>query len=512
MAHFYLSLSSLLFLAISFGCSPDSGSKYEKDRLSHSPELLYKQHCSRCHALPDPQDLDRKTWREYVLPRMGYFMGIYDLDNPRSRLLEHNAPEVQQLNIFPEQAVLDSVTWRLLVDYIVERAPEQLASDTLIFSEDQQLFQGRFTSAFLSPPGTLLTRFAESGGYFTSDVHKNRLFFSDRKHEIRAALPFAGGIVDIAAQADHLLLTSIGSFSPTDQATGAIYKTDLTQAEPVSRPLIDNLQRPVHTLLSDLNEDGRQDLIIAEYGKWTGGLSWWEQLADGSYQEHALRRMSGALRGAVTDLNNDGLDDILALFGQGDEGIWAFFNEGGGNFREQRLLQFPPSYGSSYMVLVDWNKDGKADILYTNGDNADYPPVVKPYHGIRLFLQQADGTFTEEWFQYLPGAYQARLADFDLDGDLDIVAISFFPDFAHQAEQSLVLFENENNVDFHAQRFAQATLGRWITMDHADNDQDGDLDLIIGSMAFEVVPPTGILQNWINNGLGWLYLENLSKN
>ena len=92
------------------------------------------------------------------------------------------------------------------------------------------------------------------------------------------------------------------------------------------------------------------------------------------------------------------------------------------------------------------------------------------------------------------------------------MAISFFPDFSGQTEQSLVLFRNEGNANCSAQSFAQADLGRWITMDIADNDQDGDVDLLLGSMAFEVLPPTGILKKWINNGLGWVYWENLTVN
>ncbi len=53
--------------------------------------------------------------------------------------------------------------------------------------------------------------------------------------------------------------------------------------------------------------------------------------------------------------------------------------------------------------------------------------------------------------------------------------------------------------------------GRWIVMDHADQDGDGDIDLVLGSLAFEVIPDNGQLAGWVQNGLGYLILENLSR-
>ncbi len=473
--------------------------------------ILVQQQCGRCHAVPDPSDLDRITWQNHVLPRMGYFMGRYDAAHPRASLIESDVPEIEQQGIFPEKATIDEADWNRITDYYLANAPQRLQSDTLQFSGQQQTFQPHFPSLFLSPPGSLLTRFSPSGGYFIADVHKEQLLFSDGQHQLRAGFPATGGIVDIQTEPDRLVLTSIGSFSPTDRADGSILTLDLTHSSSTPESLISGLQRPVQCLSTDMNGDGRLDLVIPEFGKWTGGLSWWEQLEDGSYEEHSLRAVSGALRVAIDDLNGDQLPDIIALFGQGNEGFWAYYNQGNGQFKEQLLFRLPPSYGSSFFTLTDWDQDGLADILYTNGDNADYTPIIKPYHGIHLYTQQSAGIFEETWFLALPGAYQARMADFNLDGYQDIVAISFFPDFQRQPEQSIVLFQGEANAKFSPKHFSQAKAGRWITMDVADNDRDGDYDLLIGSMAFEVVPPVGLLEQWINNGLGWVYFENLTK-
>jgi hypothetical protein len=213
----------------------------------------------------------------------------------------------------------------------------------------------------------------------------------------------------------------------------------------------------------------------------------------------------------VSDLNGDGLPDVVALFGQGDEGIFVYYNKGGGQFEEVRALRFPPSYGSSYFDLFDFNGDGHLDIVYTCGDNADFPPVSKPYHGIRIFQNDGRGNFTEALFLPLPGAYAAIPADFDLDGDLDIAAISFFPNFEKTPEAGFVFFENQGGMKFRALTFPQSHKGRWLVMDAGDWDADGDLDLVLGSMAFEVVPDGGEVKKWIKDGIPFVVLENKAR-
>jgi hypothetical protein len=46
-------------------------------------------------------------------------------------------------------------------------------------------------------------------------------------------------------------------------------------------------------------------------------------------------------------------------------------------------------------------------------------------------------------------------------------------------------------------------------MDVADYDTDGDLDIIIGALAFEVIPAnTGMVDKWVKNGIPFVVLEN----
>jgi len=212
----------------------------------------------------------------------------------------------------------------------------------------------------------------------------------------------------------------------------------------------------------------------------------------------------------IKDLDGDGLSDITVLMTQGDERVVLLSNQGQFSFRQTTLLRFPPVYGSSYFDLKDFNKDGHLDILYTNGDNADFSPVLKPYHGVRLFLNDGKNHFTASWFHPMHGASQARAVDFDKDGDLDIAAISFFPDLRTHPEQGFLYFENTGK-GFTAYTTPLAAAGRWITMEEADVDKDGDCDLILGALDFGHGTPPELYERWMRDKTSILLLRNKHK-
>jgi hypothetical protein len=195
---------------------------------------------------------------------------------------------------------------------------------------------------------------------------------------------------------------------------------------------------------------------------------------------------------------------------QGDEAIFLFENCGNGTFSEKRLLSFSPLSGSQYMELADVNNDGFDDIIYVSGDNADKTPFLKNYHGIYIFLNDGEFNFTQSYFYQLNGAYKAMLRDFDLDGDLDIAAISYFPDYYRYPEESFIYLENRGNLEFKDYSFPQATNGRWIVMDAGDIDSDGDIDLVLGSFVYFKAQgdTTGLGEKWFSSGPSVVLLEN----
>lgn len=226
-----------------------------------------------------------------------------------------------------------------------------------------------------------------------------------------------------------------------------------------------------------------------------------------------LRGEPGAINAIIKDVNEDGFNDILVLMAQGDEGVFLYENRGNGTFTEKRLLSFLPLYGSQYIELADFNDDGFEDLLYVCGDNADQTPFLKSYHGIYIFLNDGKFNFEQSYFYQLNGAYKAMPRDYDLDGDLDIAVISFFPDYYSYPEESFVYLENKGDLEFEDYSFPEATKGRWIVMDAGDMDDDGDIDLALGSFVyFEAMGDTTELgKEWLSTGPSVVVLENTTR-
>jgi hypothetical protein len=257
---------------------------------------------------------------------------------------------------------------------------------------------------------------------------------------------------------------------------------ELTQKkEPVV--LFDKLARPVQTVAADLNKDKREDYITCEFGFRKGYLSWMENKGNGNFTRHVIKDYAGAIRAYVNDYNKDGLEDIWVLFTQEKEGIYLFTNKGKGEFFEEQLLSFPPIYGSSYFELCDFNEDGFLDIVYSCGDNNDYSIMLKPFHGVYIFLNNGKNQFSQKFFFPINGCYKVLARDFDNDGDFDLAAISFFADFQNRPEEGFVYLENKGNFVFHPYSLPEAQLGRWLTMDAGDIDGDGYIDIVLGNFS-----------------------------
>jgi hypothetical protein len=316
-----------------------------------------------------------------------------------------------------------------------------------------------------------------------SDAARMTTFFLDNSGKPVDSMRNGGAVVDMVFQKDSILATNIGIMYPNN---GRFGKADLFQLKGQKwsrseKSLFADLQRPVQIIPEDLNGDGIKDYLICAFGYVTGALFWMEGDKNGQFVRRTLRPLPGATRAYITDWNRDGLPDICVLFAQGDEGIWLYTNKGGGKFDERRLLQFPPVYGSSYFELADFNRDGHPDIVYTCGDNADFSLVLKPYHGVYIFMNDGRNSFRQQYFFPMNGCYKAVARDFDGDGDLDLAAIAFFADYTTRPEEGFVYLENRGSFRFLPFTLPEAKKGRWLTMDAGDFDRDGKIDIVLGN-------------------------------
>ncbi len=474
-------------------------------------QKLAKMYCQSCHMLPDPSLVDAKTWEKGVLPQMAPRLGIFNYGF-------QTYPRLRDLNIgsdfYPTSPVLSLPDWQNILDYYEATSPDSLPPQkrSLSIKEGLSLFKVEKPDIYYKNSATCYIKILPSDSSHSiliGDAVKQNLLFINKNLQVKDSISTGGPIVNIDFNKNNMIACDIGILNPNNGKFGKAEVINLNlkgQLYKDSVPLIKDLQRPVQITTADLNNDGKPDYLVCEFGFLTGELAWFENEGNGKFKKHVLRNVPGAIKAYVQDYNHDGLPDLWVLFAQGDEGIFLFTNKGNGNFDQEQVLRFPPSYGSSYFELDDFNKDGYPDILYTCGDNADFSPVLKPYHGVYIFMNDKNNHFTQKYFYPIDGCYKAIARDYDGDGDLDIATISFFADYEKQPQEGFVYFENKGNFNFQPYSLKGTQIGRWITMDAGDIDGDGKTDLILGNFSikpsvmkhkidWKLSPPFIILKN-----------------
>jgi len=517
-----ISFSILLFLF--FACT----AKKQKDKVVFedlpgsglSGKELSISHCGRCHAFVAPELLPKSSWHD-VLPSMGHRMGIYSSGFRPDSLFEANVSGavVRAANIYPERPVLAREDWLKIVKYYIENAPDSVPPPIrkTRIKIGLEHFKYRETLFSHRPSLTSLVKIlSDNRGIVFGDGkgRRNILTFLTPKLEEKYSIPLESTPIQFYEKSNEAYLTMIGKgVFPTDASNGVMQRLVKSGSESgytLGTVIIPNLLRPVFMAYGDLNKDGLDDVVASEFGNETGHLAWYENNGRGGYEKRILREKPGASTAIIRDANNDGLMDIYVLMAQADEGIFLYENQGSGKFKEKRLLSFLPLNGSQHMELVDFNKDGFDDIVYVCGDNADKTPILKNYHGIYIFLNDGKSNFRQSYFYQLNGAYKAMIRDYDLDGDLDIAAISFFPDYLRYPEESFIYLKNKGNLKFDDYSFPESSNGRWVVMDAGDMDADGDIDLVLGSFVYFLPQgdTTGLGKKWLSTGPSIIVLEN----
>ena len=513
----------LLYLLVSCTAKKQNDTtQFEEPPVSGlSGQELAIAHCSRCHAFVNPGLLTKAVWKEDVLPAMGFRMGIYHGGIRPDSLFDPgiSGDMVRDAGIYPESPVLAKEDWHKIEQYFMEHAPDTLPPPLRKspIRMDLQHFKYKEASFAHRPSLTTMVKILpDNRGVVYSDgkSRRNVLTFLTPDLKEHYSMPLPSTPVQFDENSNGLYLTTTGNgIFPTDAPTGSLQRWVKNESQPGYKPgntVIPNLQRPVCMAFGDLNNDGLEDVVACEFGNQTGQLAWYENNGKGGYYKNVLRGKPGAVKAIIKDANNDGLPDIYVLMAQGDEGIFLYENQGSGKFTEKRLLSFLPLNGSQYMELADFNKDGFDDIVYVCGDNADKTPVLKNYHGIYIFLNDGKSSFTPSYFYQMNGAYKAMVRDYDLDGDLDIAAISFFPDYLRYPQESFIYLKNKGNLKFEDYSFPEAPKGRWIVMDAGDMDADGDIDLVLGSFVYFIPrdDTTGLGKKWLLTGPSVVVLEN----
>jgi FG-GAP-like repeat len=473
----------VLLLIIFWSCSnTEKNEEYSPPKPSKESGLVLAQtYCVSCHKFPEPSLVEKVIWKESILPKMAYRLGMEkDIFKLYGGYDQQELDIIGSASIYPENPQMAEEDWAKIVTYYLDNAPDK----PLPQSRKEPISVGlqdfkvkKLYGISNKTPFVTLVKFNPNQNSFYVGFRGGESFLKqyDLNLSQKDSIALPNPISDIVFKNDDLQVLTLGLMDPNDKPKGSLISINPQKKQ---QNLLEKLQRPVQMTYGDLNQDNKEDVIICNFGNELGKLAWYE---GSTMKEHILKQLPGARLTIIQDMNGDKLPDIIALMTQAREGIFVFYNKGNGNFDEQQVLEFPSIYGSSYIDLADFNKDGFMDILYTNGDNADLSISLKSYHGIRIFLNDGKGNFKQSYFFPMFGAAKALAVDFDMDGDLDIAAISFFTDPKQKPNEGFLLLKNEGDNRFKISTFPEANQGKWMVMDVADMDKDGDSDIILGS-------------------------------
>ena len=518
-----------LYFALSSILRGQTGNAEESGALDG--EQLASQYCVTCHQFTEPELLPKKSW-EFLLTYMGFFFGIVDysyLEGSTEHVMDIiKAREgfVRDAELLPETPTLTDDQWRAIRNYYTSNAPgdaiRQEAKPAMV--EDSSLFKVKSVQYRKKASISSLVHLDEVNGFliiFDSDTE--RLTFLDRDLQFHDSHDAPGVyLVDAEAKKNELYLLSIGDLfaSEIGKSYGEVQYIKMLSGIFYSLEIvIKGLHRPADFAFADFNKDGGDDLLISNFGDYTGNLSLYKGSAGNnsiSPVPQIINSEPGIVQSEAYDFNEDGFLDIVTMMSAARENVSIFLNQVNGSFERNIIIESHPSFGYTGFVLRDMDGDGRKDLITLNGDNGDSDPynTLKRDQGIRIYLNKGDLQFEEAFFYPMYGVYGAEIEDFDLDGDLDIAAISFHPDFYPEKTENFILLEQTNPLGFAPKTHPATYNGRWLSMDSGDLDKDGDMDIILGA----AYSPVGMRANHeekylklVKDGPPVLYLENLSK-
>ncbi len=283
-----------------------------------------------------------------------------------------------------------------------------------------------------------------------------------------------------------VLVAAMGVIPPSNVKTGAVVVLVNDGANHfTNRVVLENVARVTYVAAADFNQDGRLDLIVGQFGYIEGEIRWLENLGDWQFKSHPLLDLPGTIHAPVADLDGDGHLDVAALVSQDSEEVHAFMGDGAGHFRDRVLYgSTNKDYGSSGLCIADVNRDGRPDIVYTNGDGFDYAtPGPRPWHGVQWLENMGKGQFTYHRVGDFPGAYSPVVVDLNGDGWPDLVACSGFNDWNDKNAVSLMCFENDGTNHFIPRILAHEPT-HLIVVKAADMFNDGRIELVTGTFMF----------------------------
>jgi len=221
---------------------------------------------------------------------------------------------------------------------------------------------------------------------------------------------------------------------------------------------------PYEIKAADLNGDANLDIVIAfsimsGNGWYYGGLKIYIQTEPHTFRDSTLvdHGHHGWHNLSLIDIDrDDDLDIIAGELSVSEEGLrFGWWENDGGNFEFNPL----PFVGSATVNIIDLNQDDLVDILRCGHDDGAWTNI--------FWLENLDNLEFER--HNMPGNPQpimrnAAVADYDLDGDLDLVI----------SGSGLLYMENSGEEDFGSRYINESMSSLKVVV--SDLNDDGRMD------------------------------------
>lgn len=488
-------ISLVAVIACLCGCGPKPAGPTPR-----AGQALAVAACGQCHPCPAPSFLPTEEW-PYLLAWMGSYLG-----HPPDLELH---PLLVDQTLVPPQPLVTAEEFASIRHYFLHESSTQYVRPALMPAPPASpLFQpvplpvaaSIITLAAIdSSDQTLLIGSSNPARFLLLERGRTRSIEVDSE-------PVA------FERIGHLRRIALMGHFGRDFGKGRIIDFDLR--DETQRTLLDAHPRIVAHRTADIDGDGHEDLFVCGFGDYPSGrvgISW---TIGGKVEEQILFEEPGATWGDLGDLDGDADLDVVISVANARPRLLAFVNEGGRRFSPRTIVDRPVGWGYNRCLQVDWDGDGKPDIVELSGNNLELRGrPLKGHYGLRVLLNRGDWNFEEHLFERIDGAMDLAAGDFNKDGRLDVAVTSFYPDWRLDVPTTIVILVQRPDGTLDRTGIDDRYWNRWMRISAGDADGDGDTDLLLGAAQVPMAIPSEHLARYgqlLNGKPSVLLLRNLS--